>query len=68
MAYTTADLAAVRSAIAKGEHSVQFADRSVTYRSIEDLLKAEDRITRALADSTTTRRRKHTYAVSSKGL
>ena len=49
MAYTTADLDAVRTAIAKGERTVQFADRSVTYRSMDELLRAEQRISGALA-------------------
>lgn len=48
MAYTQSDLAAIQRAIAKGERSVQFADRSVTYRSMEELLQAERRIADAL--------------------
>ena len=63
MAFTQADLDAVRSAIARGERSVQFADRSVTYRSMDELLRAEERISNAL----TTERSKQTFGVSSKG-
>lgn len=64
MAFTEADLAAIRSAIARGEQSVSFADRTVTYRSIDDLLKAEARIAAALQT-----RAKQTYVVlGSKGL
>lgn len=40
MAWTAADLAALESAIARGEQTVQFSDRQVTYRSIDALLKA----------------------------
>jgi hypothetical protein len=40
MAFTAVDLAAIDAVIAKGELSVQFADRTVTYRSIDQLLKA----------------------------
>lgn len=62
--YTDADLAAIRSAIAKGERSVQFADRQVVYRSIDELLKAEQRITAALS----TGRAKQSLGVAGKGL
>ncbi|MHC4335513.1 MAG: phage head-tail joining protein [Planctomycetota bacterium] len=63
MAFTQVDLDAVRAAIAKGERSVQFADRSVTYRSMDELLRAEERIASAL----TTERPKQTFGVASKG-
>lgn len=49
MAFTTDDLEAIRRAIASGERSVQFADRSVTYRSMEELLSAETRIASELS-------------------
>ena len=55
---------APRSAIAKGERSVQFADRSVTYRSIDELMQAEARIANALASGS---RAKQSLGVSSKG-
>ena len=48
MAYTSDDLTAIQTAIAKGEKTVQFADRAVTYRSISELLEAEKRISGAL--------------------
>ena len=63
--YTDADLEAVRRAIAKGERSVQFENRSVTYRSMDELFQAEERISSALA--TTNQRPKQFYAVASKG-
>jgi len=66
VAYTEADLTAVRAAIAKGERSVQFADRSVTYRSMDELFQAEERIAGALATATSTRP-KQSFAVASKG-
>ena len=46
--YTEADLAAVRAAIASGELSVASNGRRVEYRSMDDLMKAEARITEAL--------------------
>ncbi len=64
--YTESDLAAVRRAIATGEKSVQFSDRSVTYRSVAELIQAEERIASALETAATARRRQ-TYAVACKG-
>lgn len=67
MAYTEADLTAVRTAIAKGERSVAFADRSVTYRDMSELLLAEARISQALASVPAARRKKQMFGVTSKG-
>lgn len=39
--YTSTELAALRAAIASGALSVQYTDRSVTYRSLDDMLKVE---------------------------
>lgn len=41
MAYTTTHLAAIEAAIATGELTVTVDGRSVTYRSVSDLLKAK---------------------------
>jgi hypothetical protein len=49
MAYTQADLDNVQAAIASGEMTVRHNGREVTYRSIADLRKAEDRIREDLA-------------------
>lgn len=62
MAFVQADLDAIRTAIAKGERAVEFADRSVTYRSMEELLQAEQRITSALST-----RVRQTLVVAAKG-
>jgi hypothetical protein len=64
MAYTATDLANIQAAIAKGELSVEFADRRVTYRSIDDLLKAEAHIAQAI---NTTPRSKQSFGQSCKG-
>ena len=40
MAWTSADVTALKTAIASGELSVQFADRRVQYRSIDELQRA----------------------------
>lgn len=49
MAYTQADLSAVQAAIASGEMTVKHNGREVTYRSIAELRRAEDRIMADLA-------------------
>ena len=67
MAFTAADLAAIDSAIAKGESSVTFADRRVDYRSIEELLRARAAIAGAVARAATTPRPKYFLASSEKG-
>jgi hypothetical protein len=64
MAYTQSDLDAIRATIAKGELRVDFSDRSITYRSIDELLKAEARITTAL----TSGRPKQSFGVATKGV
>lgn len=66
MAYTETDLTKVRQAIARGEKTVQFSDRSVTYRSIEELFQAEERIASSLETSAAARK-KQTFAVGCKG-
>lgn len=48
MAYTQADLDAIRAAIVRGEKSVQFADRLVVYRSLEELRAAENIVANAV--------------------
>lgn len=40
MAFTQADVDALDAAIKSGELSVRFRDREVTYRSLDDLIKA----------------------------
>ena len=40
MAYTQADLDALQAALAKGEKRVSFGDKTVEYRSIEELQAA----------------------------
>ena len=40
MAYTPEQLAALERALATGEHRVTFGDRTVEYRSVDDLIAA----------------------------
>lgn len=65
VAYSSADLAAIEAAIARGERTVQYADRSVTYRDVTELLQAKADILRSLPTSTT--RPRQYVAVGSKG-
>lgn len=51
MSWASSDLTAIETAIASGELSVQFADRRVQYRSIEELLRARAIIKEALAQA-----------------
>ncbi len=66
MAYTQTDLAAINAALLRGEKSVQFADRSVTYRDIAEIIQVRDIIIAELAPATV--RRRQYLGVSSKGL
>lgn len=45
-----AKIAALESALARGEMRVDFADRSVTYRSVQDLTSALAYFNRILVD------------------
>ena len=66
MAYTQADLTAVRTARLRGVRTVQFADRSTTYTSDAEMRQVEQDILKDLAAATRTRK-KQTYGVASKG-
>ena len=56
MSFTSADLAAINTAIASGELTVSVQGRSVTYRSIDDLIKARSVIESGLAAQSSTSR------------
>lgn len=55
MSYTQSDLDNIGRAIARGEKTVQFADRSVTYRSMDELLQARALIAAELEGTPRTR-------------
>lgn len=48
MAYTNEQLIALEVALAKGERSVSFADRTVVYRSVDEMLQAMREIKRGI--------------------
>lgn len=71
VAYTQAELeakvAAIETAMARGELRVDFADRSVTYRSTAELITASDYFKRLLTQIVTPTRSRQTVAVASRG-
>jgi len=74
MAYTEADLTAritaLETAYARGEQTVQFVDRAVTYKSnaaVWDALNYFKGLLNQLRATTTTTRGKQTYGVATKG-
>lgn len=52
MAFTSAQLDALRDAYARGVTSVRHGDKTVTYASLEDMWRAIQRLERALASPT----------------
>lgn len=50
MAYTQEQLTALETALAKGEKRVSFGDKSVEYRSVEELQVAIEAVRRDLHD------------------
>ncbi len=48
MAYTEAQLLALEAALAKGEHRVTFQDKTVEYRSVDELRAAIREVKRGL--------------------
>ncbi|MCK9802359.1 hypothetical protein M1B34_33120 [Pseudomonas sp. MAFF 302030] len=51
MSFTQKHLDAVEAAIARGEKTVRYGDRTVEYRSIDELLTARDQIRTSLINS-----------------
>ncbi len=62
-AWTQADLDVIDRAIARGEKTVQYSDRSVTYRGTDELLQARALIAATLAAAPRVRQ-----GISQKGL
>jgi hypothetical protein len=68
MAYTPAQLAAVERAIARGERIVRYSDRTVEYRSVDELMKVRDQIRTELAQAAGPRSRAVRLFHGGKGL
>ncbi len=67
MAWTQAQLDAVEAAIASGELTVRFGDRTVTYRSMDELLQARGVIKDSLAAESGVATDRFSFAQTSKG-
>lgn len=67
MAWTQAHLDAVEAAIASGELTVHFGDRTVTYRSMDDLFRARALIKDVLQSEAGTVPERFSLARTSKG-
>ena len=68
MTYTTTQLDALKRALATGEHRVSFADKTVEYRSIEELRAAIRAVEAELARSAGTPAKRQIRVTTSKGL
>lgn len=53
MAYSQTDLDAIEESIASGTLKVKYADKEVTYRSLDELMKIRDMIRRSLGKTST---------------
>ena len=67
MAWAQSDLDAIDKAIASGELTVHFADRSVTYRSADELFKIRALIRDDLQSQAGTAPERFSLAKTSKG-
>jgi hypothetical protein len=67
VAWTQQQLDAIEAAIASGELTVRFGDRTVTYRSMDELLQARAVIQEALAAEAGTATDRFSFAQTSKG-
>lgn len=67
MAWTQQQLDAIEAAIASGELTVRFGDRTVTYRSMTELLQARAVIKEALAAEENHAKERFSFAQTSKG-
>lgn len=57
MAFTKKHLDAVEAAIARGEKTVRYTDRTVEYRTVDELLRAREEIRSSLANAAMPRSR-----------
>jgi hypothetical protein len=65
MAFSQSELTAIEAAIASGSLSVKYQDRSVTYRSLDDMLRIRDLMRRELG--VTSGRNTRLYAEHKRG-
>jgi hypothetical protein len=67
VAWTQQQLDAIEAAIAGGELTVRFGDRTVTYRSMDELLQARSVIKESISASAGTSTDRFSFAQTSKG-
>ena len=67
MAYTQAHLDALEAALVKGEKRVTFGDKTVEYRSIEELREAIREVERDLFEQTDVRAPRQIRVTTAKG-
>ena len=67
MAYSAEQLAALQAALARGERRVTFGDKSVEYRSIEELLEAIREVERELFEQSEIRAPRQIRITTAKG-
>lgn len=68
MSFTQKHLEAVEAAIARGEKVVRYADRTVEYRTVDELLKAREEIRSSLASAGVPRSRAYRLQHGGRGL
>ena len=66
--FTAEDLKALEEAMAKGILSVEYTDRKVTYRSVDDMLKIRDVMRQCLGLNGDEGRGRRRLATTDKGL
>lgn len=67
MTYTATQLAALKQALATGERRVSFGDKTVEYRSVEELQAAIRTVEAELARATGTRAKRQIRVTTAKG-
>jgi multidrug resistance efflux pump len=67
MSYTTTQLDALKKALATGERRVSFGDKTVEYRSVEELQAAIRTVEAELARASGTTRKRQIRVTTSKG-
>lgn len=68
MSFTQKHLDAVEAAIARGEKTVRYTDRTVEYRDVDELLKAREEIRSSLINAAGPRSRVVRLCHGGKGL
>ncbi|MGF6220938.1 phage head-tail joining protein [Pseudomonas sp. YL-218 TE3947] len=68
MSFTQKHLDAIERAIARGEKIVRYSDRTVEYRTVDELLRAREEISRSLISAAAPRSRVVRLSHGGKGI